>query len=182
MFNFPKISNEAEELLLSLYDSSKEHSNTFFSGNQPFINEMVSLGLISFQKDSKTYSFTQLGLDFIIILKNKNRRTSILKKMTLEDYLLAIDYLTKNTNDQNKTNDIVVPMSDLARYLGLSNSSISEYVRIIEKEGFLVIIPRKGVKLTANGKGMVLSLMEQRELLVTFFHSVLQLDSELAEV
>ena len=176
MFNFPKISNEAEELLLRLYDSSKKQSNTFFSEKQPFINEMISLGLISFQKDSKTYSFTQLGLDIIKKHKNKNRRTSILKKMTLEDYLLAIDYLSKNTNDQNQTNEIVVPMSDLARYLGLSNSSISEYIRIIEKEGFLVIIPRKGVKLTSNGKNMVHNLMEQRKLLVSFFHSVLQLD------
>ena len=138
--------------------------------------------LIKHANDSNYFTFTEHGLEFIKVIKNKQTRGSILKKMTLEDYVLAIHYLGLSNNENEGKTDDIVSMTDLARYLGLSNSSISEYIRSIEKEGLVTVIPRKGVKLTQEGNELVLRLIEKRNFLFDFFHTILKIDSDLAEV
>ena len=181
MSNFPKITTESEELLIRLYDSQNENSQFSYDGDSQNLEEFLNQGLIIKSKD-QYFSFTILGLDFIKVLKNKKRRTSILKKMTLEDYTLAIYYLSISNKEIEDLNENIVSMTDLARYLGLSNSSISEYIRIIEKEGLLVVIPRKGVKLTNTGIESVKRLIEKRDFLFEFFKEILKIDNDLAEV
>ncbi len=182
MSNFPKINLELEELILQFYGLLNEKSEFETSDyNSYAIDEFIELNLVKNSPVANHYSFTEHGLEFIKVLQNKQRRSSILKKMTLEDYILAIHYLNLNKNE--KTNgDNIVSMTDLARYLGLSNSSISEYIRSIEKEGFLVVIPRKGVTLTKEGEERVLRLIEKRDFLIEFLHSILKIDRDLAEV
>ena len=82
--------------------------------------------------------------------------------------------IKKNTDENDETN--IVSMTDIARYLGLSNSSISEYIRNIEKEGYLKVIPRKGVLLTSLGIKKVARLLEKRTTLVVFLNSILKID------
>lgn len=180
---FPKMSIESEESLIRIYDSQIDSTNRFQHDNEEFIKLMISLGLVKPVKGNQDiFEFTDIGLDYIKILKNKNRRSSILRTMTLEDYILAIDYLSMKGNHNNHSNEKMVSMSDLARYLGLSNSSISEYIRIIEKENLIIVIPRKGVKLTAEGSEKVKLLLEKRDFLYTFFKNILKIDNDQAEV
>lgn len=178
MKNFPKVSNPTEEVLLQLYDSESnftpEHIDPLLF--QEFLNHNLIRVV-----ENDTYSFTNFGSDFVKVLKNKQRRSNILKKMTLEDYLLAIHYLIVNNSSQTE-NENIVSMTDLARYLGLSNSSISEYIRIIEKEGLINVLPRKGVILTPKGLEKVYNLLEKRNILADFFNDILKINGDLAEV
>ena len=183
MSSFPKINLESEELLLELYEIHRENSQ-FNLGeyDQSLFEEFLKQDLIQKSDKPDFFSFTEHGLEFIKVIKNKQTRSSILKKMTIEDYVLAIHYLgLSNDENEDKTEDIV-SMTELARYLGLSNSSISEYIRSIEKEGLVTVIPRKGVKLTQEGNELVLKLIEKRNFLFDFFHTILKIDSDLAEV
>ena len=182
MSNFPKINLELEEIILQFYESLNDKSEFETNEFNSFsIAEFIDLNLIKKSVHPGQYSFTDHGLEFIKVLQNKQRRSAILKKMTLEDYILAIHYLNLNKNDKVNGENIV-SMTDLARYLGLSNSSISEYIRSIEKEGLLVLIPRKGVTLTKEGEERVLRLIEKRDFLIEFLHSILKIDRDLAEV
>lgn len=183
MKSFPKVSQPTEEVLLQLYDISAKE--TEFSGENfdPMLfQEFLTHNLIKPVDDvTDTYSFTPFGSDFVKVLKNKKRRSNILKKMTIEDYLLAIHYLLENNASEN-ANENIVSMTDIARYLGLSNSSISEYIRSIEKEGYIKVIPRKGVFLTTDGLKLIYRLLEKRNILTEFFNSILKIDLDLAEV
>lgn len=183
MSSFPKINLELEDLFLQFYELLDDNSEFKANDhNSISIDELLELNLIQKSKNLNHFSFTEHGLEFIKVLQNKQRRSTILKKMTLEDYILAIHYLNL-VNKSDKSNiDNIVSMTDLARYLGLSNSSISEYIRSIEKEGFLVVIPRKGVKLTNSGEERVLRLIEKRDFLIEFLNKVLKIDRDLSEV
>lgn len=182
MKNFPKVSNPTEVTLLQLYDLQAKNTKFTAENVDPSLfQEFIAHNLIQSSEGNKEYAFTSFGSDFVKVLKNKHRRSNILKKMTLEDYLLAIHFLLVN-NSSNSESDNIVPMTDIARYLGLSNSSISEYIRIIEKEGYINVITRKGVALTPKGLEKVYSLLEKRDILVDFFSDILKIDSDLAEI
>lgn len=183
MSSFPKINLELEDLFLQFFELLDDHSE--FESNDRHsvsIDQLLELNLIQKSKNLNHFSFTEHGLEFIKVLQNKQRRSTILKKMTLEDYILAIHYLNLINKSDKSNIDNIVSMTDLARYLGLSNSSISEYIRSIEKEGFLVVIPRKGVKLTNSGEERVLRLIEKRDFLIEFLNKVLKIDRDLSEV
>jgi Mn-dependent DtxR family transcriptional regulator len=182
MSNFPKLNLESEENLLLLFDNFNNSVIIKKEENQTFINEFESLNLLIKDTNTNNYTFTDLGLEFIKVLKNKNRRTTILKKMTMEDYILAIYYLSPSEDFSSDDDSNMVSMTELARYLGLSNSSISEYIRSLEKENYVTIIPRKGVKLTLSGFNKVGRLLEKRKILFEFVHDVLKIDKDLAEV
>ena len=182
MKNFPKISQETEELYLNLYKQQTEGVEVLTdSQDNTILEEFVSYKLIEPIKDNKKVIFTSFGVDFAKVLMNKNLRSSILKKMTVEDYLLAVYYLLMSTPNESEEINIV-SMTDIARYLGLSNSSISEYIRIIEKDGYLNVIPRKGVTLTKLGKEKAIRVIAKRNTLIDFFNSILKIDLDLAEV
>ena len=183
MKNFPKISNETEKVILELYEKQNQLVEFTSHGyDQGLFDEcLIHKILKKSNEDNNIFSFTNFGLEFAKVLKNKHYRSNILKKMTLEDYLLAINYLVVSNPEINEDENIV-SMTDIARYLGLSNSSISEYIRIIEKEGYIKVIPRKGVILTSEGLEKVYKVLETRNILVEFFNSILKIDLDLAEV
>ena len=184
MKNFPKVSNPIEEILLQLYDLQTKSSNFSSDHLDPVLfQEFLDHNLIQLAEDGNNrYAFTNFGWDFVKVLKNKQRRSSILKKMTLEDYLIAIHYLLMKQNPNDSETSNIVSMTDIARYLGLSNSSISEYIRIIEKEGYINVIPRKGVILTNKGLEKVFNVLDKRNILVDFFNNILKIDLDLAEI
>lgn len=182
MKNFPKITQSTEEIFLHLYDKHLlEHKFLLDSMDSEIANDLIKHRLIEQIDDSEYYSLTSFGLDFAKILVNKHLRSNVLKKMTLEDYLLAIYYIVMSKADIEVDNNVVT-MTEIARYLGLSNSSISEYIRIIEKENFINVIPRKGVILTSLGQEKVIRLLAKRETLTEFFNSILKIDFDLADV
>ncbi len=182
MKNFPKITQSTEEIFLHLYDKHLlEHKFLLDSMDSEIANDLIKHRLIEQIDDSEYYSLTSFGLDFAKILVNKHLRSNVLKKMTLEDYLLAIYYIVMSKADIEVDYNVVT-MTEIARYLGLSNSSISEYIRIIEKENFINVIPRKGVILTSLGQEKVIRLLAKRETLTEFFNSILKIDFDLADV
>ena len=182
MKKFPKITQKTEELFLNLYNLQNNNAKFHIErADAETIEEFEKHKLIERVHEDGHYSFTAFGLDFAKVLINKNFRSNVLKKMTLEDYLLAIYYLIESKTDDNEGSNII-PMTDIARYLGLSNSSISEYIRIIEKEGYITVLPWKGVILTLAGEEKVIRLMAKRATLVEFFNKILKIDFDLADV
>lgn len=182
MKNFPKITQKTEQLFLNLYDiQNTSQKFVVKDADTETIQEFEKHKLIEKIHEDGHYTFTTFGLDFAKVLINKNLRSNVLKKMTLEDYLLAIYYLIESKDSENEGSNII-PMTDIARYLGLSNSSISEYIRIIEKEGYITVIPRKGVLLTMVGEEKVIRLLAKRTTLTEFFNRILKIDFDIADV
>jgi DtxR family Mn-dependent transcriptional regulator len=178
-----------EKILMFLYDNRDDDNIVILDQDLKFasflddfpIDDLFTIteetGLIVvLEKEKKKFQFTEKGLVTAKILKNKSQRKSILQKMTSEDYLLAIDNITSSSKES------LASMAELARSLSLSNSSISEYIRTMETDGTVDVIPRKGVKLTNMGREKVQHLKQKRDILLFFINKILQIEPDLAEV
>lgn len=189
MSEYRRLMSNEEKILIFLYENKNDNNKIFIDknfGNQkdshPFtmeeINNMIlSTGLLKMDRNSnQVLILTNKGLETAKILRNKMHRANIFKKMTSEDYLLAVFYLS------NAKNKKMVTMSELAEELGLTNSAISEYIRTMAEEGTLKVQPRKGVILTEKGLITAERVDKKRKILQTFFHDILKLDSDLAEI
>ena len=189
MNQFRRLTNQEEEILNYLYEKKDdaEHINI----DQLFADEFTDLDinkdiLLIMAQDTGTldvidfdkgiFKITEQGIATIKILRNKQHRANIFKKMTSEDYLLAVHYLSRSNHLE------MVSMSDLAEELGLTNSAISEYIRTMKTDGTLQVIPRKGVGLTPKGIESAENLMKKREILFNFFYNILKVDRDLADI
>ena len=189
MNQFRRLTNQEEEILNYLYEKKDdaEHINI----DQLFADEFTDLDinkdiLLIMAQDTGTldvidfdkgiFKITEQGIATIKILRNKQHRANIFKKMTSEDYLLAVHYLSRSNHLE------MVSMSDLAEELGLTNSAISEYIRTMKTDGTLQVIPRKGVRLTPKGIEIAENLMKKREILFNFFYNILKVDRDLADI
>ncbi|OLS24530.1 MAG: Transcriptional regulator MntR [Candidatus Heimdallarchaeota archaeon LC_3] len=189
MNEYRRLMSKEESLLIFLYEIRDKNNkinlkdeqkikkrSTFFS--KEAVNKMVSdTDLLRFNiENGYILEFTEKGLETAKILSNKMHRANIFKKMTSEDYLLAVYYLSKSKNSE------MVTMSELAEELGLTNSAISEYIRTMAEDGTLTVQPRKGVKLTDKGLMAAIRVDNKRKILRTFFHKILKINSDLAEI
>ena len=189
MNQFRRLTNQEEEILNYLYEKKDdaEHINI----DQLFADEFTDLDinkdiLLIMAQDTGTldvidfdkgiFKITEQGIATIKILRNKQHRANIFKKMTSEDYLLAVHYLSRSNHLE------MVSMSDLAEELGLTNSAISEYIRTMKTDGTLQVIPRKGVRLTPKGIEIAENLMKKREILFNYFYNILKVDRDLADI
>ncbi|MHA1983862.1 MAG: metal-dependent transcriptional regulator [Candidatus Hodarchaeales archaeon] len=189
MNEYRRLLSKEEEILVYLYENKNESNRIDLKNESNFnfetisfsksdIDKMVSdTDMLKLEKASKfVFLLTTKGLETAKILQNKRHRANIFKKMTSEDYLLAVYYLSRSTSNK------MVAMSELAEELGLTNSAISEYIRTMAEDGTLTVQPRKGVKLTKKGLDTATRVDKKRKILQTFFHDILRLDSDLAEI
>jgi Mn-dependent DtxR family transcriptional regulator len=189
MNEFRRLLSKEEDILVYLYENRNQNNRIdlkndikpnieTLSFSKSDIDKMVSdTGMLKLDENSNyVFLLTTKGLETAKILRNKMHRANIFKKMTSEDYLLAVYYLSSGTSNK------MVAMSELAEELGLTNSAISEYIRTMAEDGTLTVQPRKGVKLTKKGLDTATRVDKKRKILQTFFHDILKLDSDLAEI
>lgn len=189
MHHYRRLTNQEEEILNYFYEkkgtieqfnihefSVDEFTDLDINRDMLFVmaQETGTLAIIDF--DSGIFKITEQGIAAVKILRNKQHRANIFKKMTSEDYLLAVHYLSKNKPLE------MVSMSDLAEELGLTNSAISEYIKTMQLDGTLQVVPRKGVRLTPKGIEIAENLLKKREILFNFFHNILKVDRNLADI
>ncbi len=136
------------------------------------LRKMEKKGVVKLDSNAEKVSLTKDGWKHAKIIRNKRHKATIFKKMTSEDYLIAIYELSEGTED-------IVSMSELARELGLSNAAVSEYIRTLDD--LVIVHERKGVQLTPTGKRMAEQVLETRDVLLKFFMDVLGLNLDLAE-
>ncbi len=136
------------------------------------LRKMEKKGVVSLESNAEKVFLTDEGWKQAKIIRNKRHKATIFKKMTSEDYLIAIYELSEGTED-------IVSMSELARELGLSNAAVSEYIRTLED--LVIVHERKGVQLTTTGKKIAEQVLETRDTLLRFFVDILGLDIDLAE-
>lgn len=181
-----RLSHTEEELLAFIYENRDnrnivdlkkilQNNNKKAQFDQNTIDSIAEDTTLIEIRNEKIY-LTDKGIETAKIFRNKKHRANIYKKMTSEDYLLAVYYLSKSKKSE------MVSMSELAEELGLTNSAISEYIRTMEEEGSLSVQPRKGVKLTEKGIIYAKRIDRKRKILEHFFHNVLKIDSDLAEI
>ena len=119
MSEYRRLVNKEESLLVFLYEMRdksnivnikdeallKRKSKLF---SKDIINKMVSdTGMLKFREtNGHILEITEKGLETAKILSNKMHRANIFKKMTSEDYLLAVYYLSKAKNTDMISIDI----------------------------------------------------------------------------
>ena len=101
----------------------------------------------------------------------------------IEDYLTAIWQLSKEQIKQNSNNDnIPVHIKNIAEKLQISSSSVSIFVRKLEKIHKIIIIERKGVILTTEGVKDAELIVNKQQLIECFLIEILKLDQESAHL
>jgi DtxR family Mn-dependent transcriptional regulator len=90
-----------------------------------------------------------------------------------EDYLEAILVL----EEENR----VARLTDIARHLRLSKSTVSTTLGILKKHGFVVHEPYKPIALTPSGRRIARRILRRHEALRTFLVEVLLLDEKTAD-
>ncbi len=118
----------------------------------------------------------------MVILPKRNAkiidtREFVRKVATAEDYLMAISQL-----QQEKKQDLV-RIKDLAEYMGISPPSVSAYIRDpLEKDGLVIVMERKGVKLTDDGRKKAEFLLKRQIIVQKFLIDVLGLTKDEAHI
>ncbi len=136
------------------------------------LRKMEKKSVVKLDSNAEKVSLTEEGWKYAKIIRNKRHKAIIFKKMTSEDYLIAIYELSEGTEN-------IVSMSELARELGLSNAAVSEYIRTLDD--LVIVHERKGVQLTSTGRRLAEQVLETRDVLLRFFVDILGLDLDLAE-
>lgn len=183
MDELPRVSSEHQELLLTLFEQCNEEFTVKISSSEPNgeysvsdVRQLVEELELLEELSPNVFLITPKGLQIAKILQNKHLRKNILQKMTTEDYILALYYLTQGLEKK------IVSMTSLARTLSLSNSTISEYIRTIEKEGLVSVKARKGVMLTEEGEKLAEQINHNRDVLMVFLQDILGIEPNQAEV
>ncbi|MGC9346938.1 MAG: metal-dependent transcriptional regulator [Anaerolineae bacterium] len=86
----------------------------------------------------------------------------------VEEYLGAIYRLRSDTSTP-------LPLSHLAEYFGFSPVSVHEMVHKLDKHGWVVYHPYRGVKLTDNGEDAAQALLRRHRLWERFLTDVLDI-------
>jgi len=89
-----------------------------------------------------------------------------------EDYLKAVYQLGRTAP---------VRSTDLARYLGISRSSVSQFRRILERDGYVHRSANRldTLRLTERGLGLAVRMVRRHRILETFLHASLDVPLEL---
>ena len=86
----------------------------------------------------------------------------------VEDYAKAIYSLTRGGAQAAST-------TELARRLGLSAGSVSTMIKRLDVAGLVEHVPYHGVRLTAAGEQVALSVIRRHRLLELFLHEALEI-------
>lgn len=91
-----------------------------------------------------------------------------------KDYLTVIWRLFQA--DRTK----LVRTKDIAHQLGVATPSVVEYLRRLENQGLVKVLPRRGIKFTENGLEVANLLINRHHLLQCLFQNVLGLEKGLS--
>jgi len=89
--------------------------------------------------------------------------------VTVENYLKHLLLLSEET-------DGLVPMGALSTALSVVPGTVTTMVKALATDGLVVHQPRHGVKLTAAGRRLALSVLRKHRLVETFLVNVLKMD------
>jgi DtxR family Mn-dependent transcriptional regulator len=89
--------------------------------------------------------------------------------VTVENYLKHLLLLSEDT-------DGLVPMGALSAALSVVPGTVTTMVKALAADGLVVHRPRHGVKLTAAGRRLALSVLRKHRLVETFLVHVLKMD------
>lgn len=92
---------------------------------------------------------------------------------SLEDYIEAIYHIVAEKQ--------AVRAKDIARRLGVKNSSVTAALRSLAEKGLINYAPYDVITLTAEGKRLSEDIIQRHEALRDFFVKVLSLDEELSD-
>lgn len=95
------------------------------------------------------------------------------KKLTssLENYLCAV----YNIEKENKA----ARVKDIAAYLSIGASSVSEAMKVLEKKEYINYEPYGLITITKKGEKLVVEKMKRNEVISNFLRDVLLVDEEL---
>ncbi|HSL89408.1 MAG TPA: metal-dependent transcriptional regulator [Ignavibacteriaceae bacterium] len=88
-----------------------------------------------------------------------------MKNISKEDYLSAI-YKFRDENGEIKPNLI-------AESLEISNAAVTDMLRKLSKDGFVIYKKYKGIRLTADGENYAKNMIRRHRIWETFLHQVL---------
>ena len=77
-----------------------------------------------------------------------------------EDYLEMIDLLVREKG--------YASTSDIAERMGISKSSVTSKIKKLDKEGYLVHTPYRGMALTDSGRNLAQNMKDRHEILRKF--------------
>ncbi|MEM9226620.1 MAG: metal-dependent transcriptional regulator [Verrucomicrobiota bacterium] len=89
---------------------------------------------------------------------------------TVENYTKNI-YLLAQSNEQ-----VVVPMGEVARAMGVVPGTATAMIKTLDKEGLAVHEPRSGVRLTDEGEQLALRMLRRHRLIEYFLVETLKMD------
>lgn len=89
--------------------------------------------------------------------------------VTVENYLKHLLLLSEDTTG-------LVPMGALSTALAVVPGTVTTMVKALATDGLVVHQPRHGVKLTAAGRRLALSVLRKHRLVETFLVNVLKMD------
>lgn len=89
---------------------------------------------------------------------------------TVEQYLKII------YQQQQRANERVVQMKQLAEAMGVTPGTATSMVKYLDKEGYLTYVPRQGVTLLEPGRELALAIVRRHRLIETFLEQVLGYD------
>lgn len=90
---------------------------------------------------------------------------------TVENYLKAIHSLSDGLPVGG-----LVSVGKVAEHLGLTPGTATTMMKYLEQSGFVTYAPRKGVTLTAAGRGAARKVLRRHRLIESFLVEVMQLD------
>lgn len=118
----------------------------------------------------------QIGLCAIIVAKVTDSRSAPTGhniNIHTENYLKTIWNLSR----LNKDTDELVQNSQIAKLLGVKRPTVSEMLKRLDEMGMLLLVPRKGVRLSLKGERFVASILRRHRLIELFLQRTLKLSS-----
>lgn len=94
---------------------------------------------------------------------------------TKEDYLRAIYHL----QEEKQNNKAGVKSIDIAKYLNVSKSSISEMLRKLMKQGFIHTVSYGKIRLAPRGKKESIKLTQKHRIIEIFLSKILKVNPKL---
>ena len=114
----------------------------------------------------------------MILVLSKNIKNEIIETMelkreissSLEDYLEAIYLFSENGSEARA--------GQIATYLNVKKSSVTEAIQNLAKEGFINYKPYSPITLTAVGKKAAEKILRKHNIVKDFFREILNLSEE----
>lgn len=90
-----------------------------------------------------------------------------------ENYLKTIWNLSRLNSDSDK----LVQNSQIADFLGVKRPTVTEMLLRLKEMGMIILVPRKGVRLSTKGESFVAGIVRKHRLIELFLQKTLKLNS-----